>query len=91
MDTIGAEKMLACTIGLVERIRTQLPKAKYACIKPEGTRCPILVYTPADYEGTQAKLTQANIQATMTGKRLRISPNTFNNREDIDNLLFALV
>ena len=84
------DKIFAHNLALVDRIRKELPESKYTCITPEGARSPILVYMPADYDGTQAKLKQANIRATMTGNRLRISPNIYNNQEDIDKLLNAL-
>jgi selenocysteine lyase/cysteine desulfurase len=91
MEEISIESMLAHTMSLVDRIRKALPESKYRCITPDGTHSPVLAYIPSDYGGTQTKLTQANIQATMTGNRLRISPNIFNNQEDIDKLLNALV
>ena len=90
MEEIGVDNMLTHTMALVDRIRKELPESKYQCITPEGTRSPILVFVPADYDGTQAKLKQANIQATMTGNRLRVSPNIYNNQEDVDELLNAL-
>lgn len=91
MEAIGVENMLVHTMALVDRIRKELPESRYRCITPEGARSPILVFIPADYEGTQARLKQANVQATMTGNRLRISPNIYNNQEDVDKLLDALV
>ena len=75
---------------VVPRSQGNAGESKYTCITPEGERSPVLVYMPADYEGTQTKLKQANIQATMTGNRLRISPNIYNNQEDIDKLLNTL-
>ena len=45
---------------------------------------------PADYADTQARLKRANIQATTTGNRLRVSPNIYNNDADVDALLEAL-
>ena len=91
MEAIGVENMLVHTMALVDRIRKELPESRYRCITPEGARSPILVFIPADYEGTQARLKQANVQATMTGNRLRISPNIYNDQEDVDKLLDALV
>jgi len=90
MEEIGVDNMLRHTMAMVDRISKELPESKYQCITPEGTRSPILVLVPADYDGTQAKLKQANIQATMTGNRLRISTNIFNNQEDVNELLNAL-
>jgi selenocysteine lyase/cysteine desulfurase len=91
MEEIGIENMLAHTMSLVDRMREELPESRYRCITPEGTRSPILVYIPSDYGGARSKLKRANIQATMTGNRLRVSPNIFNSRQDIDKLLDALV
>ena len=91
MEEIGMDKIFAHNLALVDRIRQELPESKYKCITPEGARSPIVVFIPTDYEGTQANLKKANIQATMTGNRLRISPNIYNNQEDIDTLLNALV
>ncbi len=90
MEEIGMDKIFAHNFALVDRIRAELPESRYKCITPEGERSPVLVYMPTDYAATQAKLKQANIQATMTGNRLRISPNIYNNQEDIDKLLNAL-
>lgn len=91
MEEIGMDAIVAHNAALIDRIRRELPESKYKCITPEGARSPIIVYIPADYDGTQGKLKEANIQATMTGNRLRISPNIYNNDEDIDKLLNALV
>ncbi|HUG81372.1 MAG TPA: aminotransferase class V-fold PLP-dependent enzyme [Bryobacterales bacterium] len=90
MEEIGMGKIFAHNMALVDRIRKGLPESKYECITPAAARSPIIVFIPADYAGTEAKLKQANIQATMTGNRLRISPNIYNNQEDIDKLLNAL-
>ena len=90
MEEVGMDNLFAHNKALVDRVRKGMPESKYRCITPEGINSPIIVFIPADYEGTQAKLKQANIQATMTGNRLRISPNVYNNQEDIDKLLNAL-
>ena len=90
MEEIGMDKIFAHNMALVDRIRKGLPESKYKCITPAAARSPIIVFIPADYAGAEAKLKQANIQATMTGNRLRISPNIYNNQEDIDKLLNAL-
>lgn len=91
LEEIGIDKMVAHTMPLVDRIRKELPASKYRCITPAGTRGPVIVFIPSDYDGTKAKLQKANIQATMTGNRLRISPSFYNNQRDIDQLLDALV
>ncbi len=90
MEKIGVENMLAHTTTLVNRIRKELPAESYRCITPEGTRSPIIVFMPSDYADTQARLKRANVQATTTGNRLRISPNIYNNDADVDALLEAL-
>jgi selenocysteine lyase/cysteine desulfurase len=91
LDEVGIDNIVAHTLPLVERLRNEMPEGKYRCITPAGTRGPVIVFIPADYEGTKAKLVNANIQVTMTGNRLRISPSFYNNDEDIDTLLDALV
>lgn len=91
LESVGIDGMMSHTMPLVDRLREGLPERRYRCITPEGTRGPVIVFVPADYDGTRAKLTAANIQATMTGNRLRISPSFYNNDQDIDALLNALV
>jgi selenocysteine lyase/cysteine desulfurase len=91
LDEIGIESMLAHTMPLVDRLRKELPASRYRCITPSGTRGPVIVFIPSDYEGTKRRLENANIQVTMTGNRLRISPSFYNNQEDVDELLDALV
>ena len=90
MEAIGVENMLAHTMRLVDRIRKELPASMYRCITPEGTRSPIIVFMPNDLEDTRNRLKHANIQATTTGNRLRVSPNIYNTEQDIDALLEAL-
>ncbi len=90
MEAIGVENMLAHTVPLVDRIRKELPASMYRCITPEGTKSPIIVFMPNDLEDTRNRLKRANVQATTTGNRLRISPNIYNNQQDIDALLEAL-
>jgi selenocysteine lyase/cysteine desulfurase len=90
LEEIGVETIHAHIMSLVDRVRRELPEANYQCITPEGAPSPIIVFIPSDYEGTRLRLQQANIQVTMTGNRLRISPNIYNNHEDIDALLDAL-
>lgn len=46
---------------------------------------------PSDYEGTRSRVERAGIQITLTGNRMRISPNYYNDQEDVDRLLEALV
>lgn len=91
LESIGIDSIVAHTMPLVDRIRKEMPESKYRCITPTGTRGPVIVFIPADYEGTKKRLEEANIQATMTGNRLRISPSFYNNQHDIDRLLDALV
>jgi selenocysteine lyase/cysteine desulfurase len=91
IEELGIDSMFAHSMTLADRIRKELPESKYKCITPEGARSPIIVFIPADYDGTKTKLERANIQATMTGNRLRISPSVYNNQRDIDRLLDALV
>ena len=90
MEAIGVENMLAHTLPLVDRIRKELPASMYRCITPEGTKSPIIVFMPNDLDDTRNRLKRANIQATTTGNRLRVSPNIYNNQQDIDALLEAL-
>jgi selenocysteine lyase/cysteine desulfurase len=90
LEEIGIDNLLAHTMPLVDRIRRELPESKYRCITPPGTRGPLIVFIPVDYAGTRTKLQRADIQVTMTGNRLRISPSVFNNQEDVDRLLDAL-
>jgi selenocysteine lyase/cysteine desulfurase len=91
LDEIGIENALAHTMQFVDRLRKEMPASRYRCITPPGTRGPLIVFIPADYEGTKLKLEKANIQVTMTGNRLRISPSFYNNQEDVDQILDALV
>ena len=91
LEQVGVDRMLAHNMTLVDRLRKELPASKYRCITPEGTRGPVIVFIPSDYEGTRSRIERAGIQITLTGNRMRISPNYYNDQEDVDRLLEALV
>ena len=90
MNAIGMDRMFDHTLKLVNRIRKELPENRYRCITPAGAKSPVLTYMPADMADTKARINRANIQLTLTGNRMRISPAIFNNDRDVDRLLEAL-
>lgn len=90
MKGLGMAKILAHSMELVDRIRKELPEKMYRCITPPGTRGPVIVFMPKDYEDAGKRVKKANIRITLTGNRMRISPSVYNNQQDVDRLLEAL-
>jgi selenocysteine lyase/cysteine desulfurase len=90
MERIGIENTLAHIMTLVNRIRKELPETRYRSITPK-TKSPVVTFISKDLKDTRSRLKRANIQATTIGNRLRISPSVYNNEQDVDRLLQALV
>ncbi|MCW5982653.1 MAG: aminotransferase class V-fold PLP-dependent enzyme [Bryobacteraceae bacterium] len=90
MESIGIEKMFDHTMKLVNRIRKELPESRYRPITPPGLKTPVVTFMPADMDDAKARVARANIQLTLIGNRMRISPAIFNTENDVDRLLEAL-
>jgi selenocysteine lyase/cysteine desulfurase len=91
MLDIGVENMYAHTRPMCDRLKKELPALGYKLITPVEARSSIVVVQAKNLTAAQQKLKKANIQVTSAGvNRIRISPASYNNMEDIDQCLSAL-
>ena len=76
---------------LLRRLHDEMPRLGFTSITPPGTTSAIASFTARDAEKRfAARLKQANVNVTISGERIRISPSLFNDAGDIDRLLAAL-
>jgi selenocysteine lyase/cysteine desulfurase len=77
---------------LTERLQEELPAMGYPSITPKGNESPILAFVVKDPPATMTRLREAGVHVAMRyGNKMRLSPSVFNNHEDVDRLLEALV
>jgi selenocysteine lyase/cysteine desulfurase len=87
---LGIENVQAHAQQLTGRLRAELPKLGYSCITPEESRAPIVAFLVPDAKKTAAALERANVDVSLNGGSMRVSPSVYNTIEDVDRLIGAL-
>ena len=88
---VGVENIQAHAQTMVERLKQELPERGFEVITPAESRAPIVTCAlPGAPEVLGQRLSEANVQITVSKNRFRITPSVFNDMGDIDRLLNAL-
>jgi selenocysteine lyase/cysteine desulfurase len=87
---LGAENIQAHTQLLIRRLIKEMPGLGFESLTPPGTSSPIVTFVVKQPEQVAARLKEAQIDVTIIGHRMRISPSVYNDERDIDRLLGAL-
>jgi selenocysteine lyase/cysteine desulfurase len=90
IQTLGVDNIQQHTQSLIARLRKEVPPLGHELITPADARGPIVAFSLKDPAAVAAKLAAANVDVTIAGHRLRVSPSVFNDHNDIDRLLQAL-
>lgn len=89
---LGVPNIRAHVRTLTERLQEELPAIGYPSITPRGNESAILAFVAKDPEATLARTRAAGVHVAMRyGDKMRLSPSVYNNHEDVDRLLAALL
>jgi selenocysteine lyase/cysteine desulfurase len=90
IQTLGVENIHAHSQSLIERLRREIPPLGHELVTPPGACGPLVAFQLSDPAAVEAKLKKANVDVTIAGHRMRVSPSIYNDQQDIDRLLQAL-
>jgi selenocysteine lyase/cysteine desulfurase len=90
IQDLGVQNIQAHTQGLIARLRKEMPALGFETITPVQSKGPIITFIAKDTSQLEAKLRRANIDVSLSGSRIRISPSVYNDDSDINHLLEAL-
>jgi selenocysteine lyase/cysteine desulfurase len=71
-------------------LRKEMPRLGYECITPVDAQGAIISFAVKDDAGTAAKLKRANVDVSLSSRRMRVSPSIYNNEADVRALMEAL-
>lgn len=90
IQDLGVANIQNHSQGLLGQLRSEVPKLGYPCITPADSKGPIVAFEVADPAGVAAKLQKANVDVTISGHRMRVSPSVYNSAADVEKLLRAI-
>ena len=90
IQELGVENIQAHSQSLLQRLQKEIPKRGFQPLTPPGTQSPLVAFAVEHPADVAARIFNANIDVTISGNRMRISPSVFNDQADITKLLNAL-
>lgn len=90
IQDLGVANIHKYSQGLIAELRREMPKLGFPCITPESGRGPLVAFALSDPAATVEKLQRANIDVTVSGHRMRVSPSVYNTAADLDRLFRVL-
>lgn len=90
IQTLGVDTIHKHSQAMIDQMRAEIPKLGHECITPTDAHGPLIAFLLKDPAAVEAKLKTANVDVTIAGNRMRVSPSVYNDASDIDRLLRAL-
>lgn len=90
IQDLGVANIHRYSHALIGELRREVPKLGLPCITPENAQGPLVAFELSDPAATSAKLQQANVDVTISGHRMRVSPSVYNTPADLGRLFRAL-
>jgi selenocysteine lyase/cysteine desulfurase len=88
LDKVGVGRIEEHTVGLAQHLHAGLVKQGHRMFTPEGNRSSIVTfYCSRPAEEVRGKFRAANVDVTIRGGQVRVSPALFNNVDEIDRCL----
>ena len=87
---IGVDILLKHSVELNQRLVAELDPERYPCISPDLDRSPIVAFTSGENDSLRERLKKAEVNVTLSGNRIRVSPAIYNTPGDIDLLASVL-
>jgi len=87
---LGVENICAHRQPFLERLHHEMPRLGFDPITPPESTSALISFAIRDYKSVQQRLQNANVNARVSQRYIRISPSVFNDMSDIEKLLQAL-
>ncbi len=87
---LGVARIQAWRQPLLQELRTELEKRGFTPVTPRGTTSPILSFTFPAERPVAERLRQAQVNARVGDRYLRVSPSVFNDEADVHRVIEAL-
>jgi len=87
---LGVENIYAHRQPFLQRLHQEMPRLGFDPITPPGSTSALISFAVKDYKSVQQCLQNANVNARVSQRYIRISPSVFNDMSDIERLLQAL-
>jgi selenocysteine lyase/cysteine desulfurase len=87
---LGVENIYAHRQPLLRRLHQEMPRLGFEPITPSESTSALVSFAVKDYKLVQQRLQNANVNARVSQRYIRISPSVFNDMADIERLLQAL-
>lgn len=88
---LGVERIAAHRAALLDRLRAGLEAGGVTVTTPQGAASPVFAFRPADIQSAASRIGAAGIFLSVYPDRLRVGPSVFNDSDDIDRLLAAVL
>jgi selenocysteine lyase/cysteine desulfurase len=87
---LGVENIYAHRQPFLKRLHQEMPRLGFDRITPPESTSALISFAVKDYKSVQQRLQNANVNARVSQRYIRISPSVFNDMADIEKLLQAL-
>jgi selenocysteine lyase/cysteine desulfurase len=87
---LGVENIYAHRQPFLKRLHQEMPRLGFDPITPPESTSALISFAIKDYQSIQQRLQNANVNARVAQRYIRISPSVFNDMSDIERLLQAL-
>lgn len=89
IQELGPANIQAHTQSLIGRLRKEMPALGFETITPAESKGPIITFLAKDEASLEPNLKRANIDVSVYGNRMRVSPSVYNDDTDVDHFLAA--
>ena len=91
LESLGVKQIEAHRQPLLARLHAEMPRLGFAPITPADCTSALIAFHRKDAERDYAeRLSKANVQVSLAGHRMRVSPSVFNDMADVERLLDVL-
>jgi len=88
---LGVENIHAHRQPLLKRLHQEMPRLGFEPLTPPESTSALVTFAIKDYKSVQQRLQKMSVNARVSQRYIRISPSVFNDMNDIDRLLEALL
>lgn len=87
---LGVENIAAHRQPLLKRLHAEMPRLGFPPLTPAESESALVSFAVKDPKSVRQRLQNANVNARVSERYIRVSPSVFNDMQDIEKLLEAL-